>query len=44
MIKNFIKNIKEDPLNFIVDFAALLAIMIFGYGLLLFGAIITGNV
>tara|TARA_B100001113_G_C21034084_1_gene589310 strand:- start:417 stop:551 length:135 start_codon:yes stop_codon:yes gene_type:complete len=44
MIRKFIENIKEDPLNFIVEFSALVAIMIFGYGLLLFGAIISGNV
>lgn len=43
MIKDFIRQIKKDPLTFTVDFMALLAIFAFGYGLLLFGAIITGN-
>lgn len=43
MIKELIREFKKDPLTIIVDFMALLAIFAFGYGLLLFGAIITGN-
>ena len=43
MIKELIREFKKDPLPIIEDFMALLAIFAFGYGLLLFGAIITGN-
>tara|TARA_R100001377_G_scaffold83358_1_gene64749 strand:+ start:775 stop:915 length:141 start_codon:yes stop_codon:yes gene_type:complete len=43
MIKELIREFKKDPLTTISDFIAIIAIFAFGYGLLLLGSIVTGN-
>ena len=44
MLKQLVKAIKEDPIQSILEMITLLAIFAFGYVLLIFGAVITGNI
>jgi len=44
MIKELVRSIKENPIQSILEMMTLLAIFAFGYVLLIFGAVITGNI
>jgi|TARA_B100000902_G_scaffold274765_1_gene260598 hypothetical protein len=44
MIKELVRSIKENPIQSILEVITLFAIFAFGYVLLIFGAVITGNI
>jgi len=44
MIKEFVRSVKENPTQAILEMITLLAIFAFGYVLLILGAVITGNI
>ena len=44
MIKELVRSIKENPIQSILEMMTLLAIFAFGYAMLIFGAVITGNI
>ena len=44
MIKEFVRSVKENPTQAILEMITLLAIFAFGYVLLILGAVLTGNI
>lgn len=44
MLKEFIQTIKENPIQSILEIITLLAIFAFGYIMMIFCAVITGNI
>ena len=44
MIKELVRSIKENPIQSILEMMTLLAIFAFGYIMMIFCAVITGNI
>ena len=44
MIKELVRSIKENPIQSILELITLLAIFAFGYVMIIFCAVITGNI